>query len=290
MLDLLRDPFIVRVTITGLLLLVIAAVRYVAMRRIIGGAHILEKSHRRKLFYLRSALTVALLVGLIVIWAGALQNLLLSLTAVMVAVVIATKELLMCLGGFLMRATAKLFSIGDWIECNGLRGEVTDHTLLSTTLMELEPPERGYTYTGRTLLLPNSLFLTHPVLTSPFSRQFVLHRFAISLALPVDPAAGVERLQREAERVFEPHREKAAEMIEKMDRRLGVDVPGPEPLAWLETTDLGAQRFRVRLFCPTPEAAALESEITRSFLQAVHGGEIAPAGAPAPEPEPAGAV
>ncbi|MDX1609953.1 MAG: mechanosensitive ion channel family protein [Halofilum sp. (in: g-proteobacteria)] len=289
MLELLREPAIIRVVATALLLLVIAGVRYVAMRRIIGGAHILEKSHRRQLFYLRSALTVALLVGLVVIWAGALQNLLLSLTAVMVAVVIATKELLMCLGGFLMRATGRLFSVGDWIECNGLRGEVTDHTLLSTTLLELEPPERGYGYTGRTLQLPNSLFLSHPVISSPFSRQFVLHRFSIALALPVDPAAGLERLQREAERAFEPYREAAAEANEKMDRRLGVDVPGPEPLAWLETTDLGAQRFRLRLFCPTPEAAALESEITHAFLQVVHAGEIPPAGGSAPAPAPTGA-
>ena len=271
---LLESPAFLRLLASLLLVIAVLAVRYLVARRIVGARHILDEVHRRQLFYLRSAVTLAILVGLVVIWAGQLQNLVLSLTAVMVAVVIATKELLMCLSGFLLRTTGRLFAVGDRIECNGLVGEVTDHALLSTTLLELDPAAAGHPYTGRTVILPNSLFLTHPVRTAAFGRRFAVHRFAITLELPVDPALGVERAQREAERAFAPFAEEARRVNEAVDRRLGVDVAGPEPAVSLHTTDLGKMQFDVALFCPRAEASALERTVTTAFVAAAHGGEL----------------
>lgn len=272
---LLHDPFILRVVGTVLVLLVAAAVRFLIVRRIKTGSHILQDIQRRQLFYLRTVLTVAVLIGLFLIWAGALQNLLLSLTAVMVAVVIATKELLMCLSGFLLRTTGRLFSVGDWIECNGLRGEVTDHMLLSTTLLELEPPGNGYGYTGRTLNLPNSVFLSHPVHVSPFARQYVVHRFLITLIdLKTDANAALEWLQARTERACAPFMEQAEQFNETMDRKLGVDIEGPEPFVTTGTSEIGNLRFQVRLFCPREQAASLEREISGDFLSAVRDGRI----------------
>lgn len=173
MLDSLQNPTLIRLILTGLLLVALFVVRHLAARWITGPSHILQEQQRRQLFWLRSGITVTFLLGLLLVWGGHLQNLVLSLTAVMVAVVIATKELLMCVSGFPMRTTGRLFSVGDWVECNGLRGEVTDHSLLSTTLLEVEPSTYGYGYTGRMLNLPNSLFLSHPVHTSPSARHYV---------------------------------------------------------------------------------------------------------------------
>jgi small-conductance mechanosensitive channel len=276
---LLNDPFIFRVIGTALVLLAAAGARFLAVRRIRSGSHIIEDRQRRQLFYLRTVLTIAVLIGLLLIWAGALQNLLLSLTAVMVAVVIATKELLMCLSGFLLRTTGRLFSVGDWIECNGLRGEVTDHMLLSTALLELEPPENGYGYTGRTLNLPNSMFLVHPVHVSPFARRYVVHRFVITLAeLNVDANTALKWLQARTERACEPFLEDARKVNESVDRKLGVDVEGPEPFVVAGSSDIGNLRFHVRIFCPREQAASVEREISGDFLSAVHNGRIGDAG------------
>ena len=273
-LDLLQDPLVVRLLVTALLLLAVFGIRFLLVRRVVGDTHILEETQRRRLFYLRSAVTVTILLGLVLIWGGHLQNLLLSLTAVMVAVVIATKELLMCLSGFLLRTTGRLFSIGDWIECNGLRGEVTDQTLLSTTMLEVEGAAYGYGYTGRTLILPNSTFLIHPVLASTHARQYLQHRFVITLEQPVDPVAGLERLEREAEQAFAPYMEDARKANDALDRRLQVDVAGPEPHVTLGTTDLGKMHFAVLLFCPRQRAIELEREISGAFLRAVGQGEV----------------
>lgn len=273
--EMLREPFVIRLLSSAVLVLAIAGARFLVVRRIRGDAHILNEAQRRQLFYLRTLVTAGLIIGLVIIWAGQLQNLVLSLTAVMVAVVIATKELLMCLSGFLMRATGRLFSVGDWIECNGLRGEVTDQTLLSTSLLELEPPEQGYGYTGRNLNLPNSMFLSHPVHTSQFARQYVMHRFLLTLAeTTADPTAAAEWLRAEATRLCAPFLEEARRINETMDRRLGVDVAGPEPSVSVRTSELGNLQFRVWLFCPREQAKPLESELSGAFLSRLRAAEF----------------
>lgn len=276
MTDILRDPLIIRLIATVLLVLAVLGTRFLIGHWIKRGAHILQEQQRRQLFYLRSLLSGVFLLALVIIWAGQLQNLVLSLTAVMVALVIATKELLMCLSGFLLRSTGRLFSVGDWIECNGLRGEVTDHTLLSTTLLEIDVPEHGYGYTGRSLMLPNSMFLSHPVHTSAFARQYVQHWFTITIEEPLDPVAATERLQHQTEQACTPFLDEARRINEAMNRRLGVEVTGPEPFVNVGTSDIGKTRFTVVLFCPTGRAAALEREIAGTFLRAVKNGEFAP--------------
>lgn len=281
----LSDPLFIRLVITALLIGLVIASRYIVGRWIRRDTSILQEHQRQQFFYLRTAITVGLAFGLIMIWGGHLQNMLLSLTAVMVAVVIATKELIMCLSGFMMRATGQLFAIGDWIECDGLHGEVTDHTLLSTTMLEVGNGDHGYSYTGRHIVLPNSLFLSKSIRASRFERRFVLHRFTITLDSAVHVQAAIEQLVGAAEAACAPFATDARQYNDMMDHRLGVDIPGPEPVVRATTSDIGKPRFSVTLFAPTGEARSLEHTITTDFLAAIQDGTVPPvpaAAAPAP--------
>lgn len=277
MLELLQNPNIIRGIITIALLITFFVLRLLAARWIRGEAHFLDEQRRRQLTGIRLAITVGLIICLFGVWGGHLQNLLLSLTAVMVAIVLATRELIMCVTGFLMRTTGRLFSIGDWIECNGMRGEVTDLTLLSTTLLEVESPEYGYGYTGRSLLLPNSIFLTHPVHAASFPLKYIQHRFTITVSATrsFDPSAALSWLRNAANRVCAPLMDDAKQAAHSMNRRLGVQIEGPEPLVSVGTLADGSVVYRLLLFCPRDQANALEQKITRNFLNAVHGGQFA---------------
>ena len=242
-----------------------------------GGASVLHERQRRNLFYLRSALTALVLVGLVVIWLGHLQNMILSLTAVLVAVVLATKELLMCISGFFLRTTGRLFSVGDWIECDGIRGEVTDHTLLSTTILETEPPEHGYRYTGRSLVVPNSLFLTRPVSSSTLGRRYVVHRVMITLENAIDPIKASAWLHDRIAELCSPFVEDGRSQLQRINHELGIELASTEPQITVATTDLGKLRFQVQFVCPVRQAATLESQLTRAFL-AEHSTNEVPAG------------
>ena len=55
-----------------------------------------------------------ILLGLAMIWAAQIQTLALSMFAVAAAIVVATKELIMCLSGSILRSVTKQYSIGDY--------------------------------------------------------------------------------------------------------------------------------------------------------------------------------
>jgi small-conductance mechanosensitive channel len=269
---LISNEALVRLALSLVVVGLIFAVRRLATRWIRAGADILDEEQRKRLFYLRSALNLLLAVSLFVIWLGQLQNLVLSLTAVTVAIVIATKELLMCLSGFLVRTGSRAFSVGDWIEVNGIRGEVTDHNLLSTSLLEVHDPDHGHRYTGRSLIIPNSVFLTNPVRNENFARNYSILDFSITLPKPALPGPATEWLQERTVQACKPFEDVSRRYNATIDRKLGVDVPGPEPRITVKTSDLSLLCFEVLLFCPTREAWALEQEVTLAFLEKVAEG------------------
>jgi small-conductance mechanosensitive channel len=261
---------------TALLAVIAFAGRELALRIIRRGRHVLSEQQRRRMFYARGAFNMLFAVGLVAIWLAQLQSLLLSLTAVIVAVVIATKELILCISGFVLRAGARLYSVGDWIEVNGIRGEVVEHSVLSTTLLELEPPVNGHVYTGRSVVLPNSLLLLHPVRNENFARNYVLHRFMLTVGPGVDAQAARAWLQQRSAELCRPFAEVARRYNALLERKLGVGMPGPAPVIVVSTTDLGNVQFNIMLFCPTGRSLELEQALTTEFLGRVAGRGFGP--------------
>ena len=266
------NAVVLRLALTAGAVLLVLGVRRLLTRWIRHGDDILNEEQRKRLFYARSALNLLLALAILIIWLGQLQNLVLSLTAVAIAIVIATKELLMCLSGFLLRTGSRAFSVGDWIEVGGVRGEVADHNLLSTTLLEVHGAEGGHRYTGRSLVVPNSLFLTNLVRNENFAKNYAIHGFIVTVLPEIEPQAALAWLERETQAACTPFEEVSRRYNAMIDRKLGVDVPGPEPRVSLRTTDFANLQFEVLLFCPTREAADLERSLTAAFLEAVAKG------------------
>ena len=124
--------------IKSVLMSVVMIVAVITGRSILLSAHF--RSHpdlsienkRRSLVVSRNITMLLLLFGLAMIWAAQIQTLALSMFAVAAAIVVATKELIMCLSGSILRSVTKQYSIGDYIEINGLRGRVVDINMLNT--------------------------------------------------------------------------------------------------------------------------------------------------------------
>ncbi|NDV01940.1 mechanosensitive ion channel family protein [Pseudoroseicyclus tamaricis] len=252
-----------------LLLLLLWVARKIVVRSIRARAELAPQDQRRLLTSTRNAFLLLLLIGLVMIWAPQLRTFALSLTAVAVAIVVATKELILCLSGAVLRATTGAFAVGDWIEVGDNRGEVTDHTVLATTLQEFGAGPYAYVPTGRTIVFPNSLLLTTPVRNLSAMREATYHRFTVTL----DPMPRIEgahaALSQIVARHYEPFRESAARVNAAIERRTHTDLPDPAPLVRLRTSDLGKLRVEVTLFCPPQAAERLESEITAEILAAM---------------------
>ena len=134
---------------------------------------------RRWLVRLRNATLLLALTALVVVWADELRAAAITLLAFAVAFVIATKELITAISGSFVRATSASFVIGDRIRFGDMRGVVIDHSLLTTTLLEIGS---GHVRTGRVMVVPNSVFVTAAVSNETRGHEYVLHSFTVPVA------------------------------------------------------------------------------------------------------------
>ena len=94
---------------------------------------------RRWLVQSRNGLILLMALGLIFIWGQELRTLALSVVAIAVAFVVATKELILCVMGSILKTGAGSFTVGDRIQVKDFRGDVIDQNLLATTILEVGP-------------------------------------------------------------------------------------------------------------------------------------------------------
>jgi small-conductance mechanosensitive channel len=214
----------------------------------------------------RNGLSGLIVLALLVVWAPEIEEFALSIAAVAVALVIATKELILCISGAIWERTTRAFVIGDWVEIGGHSGEVIDETLFVTQLQEIEP--REYRYTGRTIAVPNSTLLTQPVINHNFRKRFLEHEFTLH-APPDAPASAIRHAIEAALNAefaqFETVARRYAGVIEK---RAGVRLPDVAPTVRIETNVYGNLGFRCALFCPRDRAADLEQVAAEAMLAA----------------------
>lgn len=251
-----------------LLLLVLWVARSLVVRLICARTEVPPHVLRRWTATTRNIFLFLLALGLVLIWAPQLRTFALSLTAVAVAIVVATKELILCISGSVLRASSRAFSVGDWIEVGDVRGEVVDHSIIATTLQEFE---RGsFHYLGRAVVVPNSTFFATPIRNLSAERDYAFHSFAVTTEPGVGIIGNADQIAGIVERHYAPHKAEAAQVSARIERRIGVDILDPEQRIRFGTTDIGKHRVTISLFCPTRLAEPLESAITRDIMALLH--------------------
>ena len=257
----LNQPSVVN---TALLVVIIIVARLVIMRVIKGRTVTLSDTRRRWLSIVQNTSLLLALLGLVFIWSPQLSTFALSLTAFAVALVIATKEYLLCIMGGLYRATSSAFSVGDWIQVQGQLGEVLTEGILSTRVQEVSP--NGFGFTGRILVIPNSVFLTQTVLNETFRKTYRHHTFRVMVEPGLDPAPVVERVRERLSELCPATDEAAERHWTLIQQRLQSELPPRAGTVGLETTDIAKITFRVTAFCATERAATVEAEVTALIL------------------------
>ncbi|MGJ3262835.1 MAG: mechanosensitive ion channel domain-containing protein [Salinarimonas sp.] len=238
---------------SALLVAGVLVLRVVAVRFVRGRAEMPAHVQRRSISAVKNGTLILLLVGLALIWAPQLRTFALSLTAVAVALVVATKELILCLSGALLRASSRPFSVGDWVEIGEIRGEVVDHDMLATRIDAFPPGPGAFHRTGEVITVPNSLFLSTPIRRLSALRTQVVHTTTVVL----DPPA----LAPDALRA-------AVDGALAQARTDGAGWTG-EPTVRFSTTDLGRLRIEITLASPAQDAEAAGGAVTLAVLAAL---------------------
>jgi small-conductance mechanosensitive channel len=272
------DPAILEKIFSSLLaLMAVLLARVVADRAVVRRVRN-AKLRRRWRASIRTAAALVLLMALIAVWAEALAEVAFSLVAVAVATVIATKDLIECMMGSLLRMTADSYTVGDRVAILTYRGDVVEYNVLTTTLREVEAARGSNRYTGQTVTLPNSLLLRHPVVNESAHGPYVLHTFQVPLSTQADWRAAERVLLDAAVGATRDFIEDARAAWRQASAFDGPESPvDPAVTVQIDSTD--HLTLTARLFVPIGRQEELEQTIIREFLSHI---ELPAPLAPAP--------
>ncbi|MCR9387848.1 mechanosensitive ion channel family protein [Vibrio metoecus] len=250
-----------------LILLSVISVRRLVLEHIRGDAALITEKQRKWMSRTKNGVFAATLLTLFILWQSEISQFALSVTAIAVAIVVASKEIILCFTGSIQRASSRSFRIGDWIEVGKLCGEVIEHNLMATVIQEIDLHHGQYHYTGKTATLPNSMFFSYPVKNLNFMKRYVFHNFNIVVPEFVNLFPLVPVLHQKIDEHFAHFMEVARRYNTVIERHAGVDLPSAEPHIEISSSAAGEQIVHIMIFCPTERANQLEQLIRKDFME-----------------------
>ena len=256
---------VVKNILISVMVIVLAVVsRFIARKTIINSKMKSEELKQKWLVQVRNLTFICCVFALMIIWGSELRTIALSLLAIAVAIVIATKELILCLTGSIYKATCGAFSVGDRITIGNYRGMVADQNLLSTTLFEIS--RETHKLTGKTLFIPNAMFLTESIHNENNSREYILHSFSITTK-KLDQARELEKLlMTKLEDMSAPFIAAALKDIRKTFSGKDLDATTCHPKIIISQVDSETLKFNMRFPTPENRIGRSEQEIMQIYM------------------------
>ena len=263
--ELIRESILYSALASAILLALVLVSRQVLGRLVI--RHVTQPDARLKwLVAIRNGLILFFIGALIAIWAKEIRTFAISLVAIGAAIVVATKELVQCVGGYLLRATGQSYSIGDRIEVGSFRGEVIDHNILTTTILEIGPGRAFHMHTGRRVVFPNSLLFSTPVINESSTERYVVHVFSIPLSADQDWQRAEQILLEAARTECTAFLDEARRYMEQLEQTHAISGPSVEPRVAVQIPEPNRLHLLVRIPVPVGRQGRIEQNILRRFL------------------------
>lgn len=216
---------------------------------------------RKWLVQSRNGLILLLLFGLVIIWGDELRTLALSVVAIAIAFVVATKELILCITGSILKTGSGSFNIGDRIQVKDFRGDVIDQNLLATTILEVGPGKITHQRTGRKTVIPNALFVSEPVINESYTEDYVLHVFTIPFKREDNWRAAQQAILEASQRHCQPYLNDVRNHMEKINEEQGLEVPSVDPRVTIQIPIAGEVHLIVRIPTKSGQRGYIEQSI-----------------------------
>lgn len=218
---------------------------------------------RRSMVVSRNITILACLMALFIIWSSQIQTLALSMVAVAAAMVLATKELIMCLSGSVLRASTRLYSVGDYIEVGEVKGRVIDITMLNTVVKQIGINNH---LTGKTVSFANSILLSQNVMKDSVFGAFIVHYFEIPMLITLNPEGAINFVHNKIVQYCSPYLEEADKHFQLLKIEKLYLIPSVEPLVKIEPHNDKLHTLAIRIVVPMKERQRIEQDVIREFL------------------------
>ncbi len=230
--------------------------------RYLARGEIAPQKRRLHLVWARNIIWFAVSLVIISVWATTIAGFALSLAAVAGAVLIVSKELVMCVHGYLYVTLVRPFKVGDVIEFHQLRGRVIDIDMFATTLIELDAAGQ---VSGSLVEFPNGMLLSAPLRNTTPTEGFLLHH--VRIPVPEHLAHDLDRLEEvalaAADHVTSAWRDEALAHFRKVSAALFIDFPsGKSKVSW-DFSDPEHLVLVLRVACPAAQRANVGQAVFR---------------------------
>ncbi|GGP76000.1 mechanosensitive ion channel protein MscS [Shewanella ulleungensis] len=253
---------------TALIIVLISLIKQFIISTIRGDVAFLSDVQRKWMSRTKNGIFILTIMVLFMLWQAEVSKFALSVTAIAIAFVIASKEIILCFTGSIQRASSRSFVIGDWIEVGNIYGQVIEHNLMATVIQEIDLENGQYHFTGKTATLPNSMFFTYAVKNHNFMKRYVYHHMTITVAQFVNLYPLFPELTNKIDAYCEDFIEVARRYNGVIEKHAGVDLPGSEPHIHVTSGATGEQNVNIMIFCPTERAIELDYKIRQDFMEA----------------------
>lgn len=256
-----------KVIVTALLIGMALLASHLWARYLSRGAISAEK-RRLHLVWARNIIWFAALLVIVSVWASTIAGFALSVAAVAGALLIVSKELVMCVHGYLYVTVVQPYKIGDVIEFNQLHGRVVDIDIFATTLVELDKAGQR---TGKVAEFPNGLLLTHPLINSSPNGAYALH--AIQIPIPERASHDLDRIEAAAlaaaDHATAAWSEEAMTHFRKASEENFIALPsGKTKVSW-DFSNPEHLVLVIRVACPVGQRAKVEQAVFRDTWRAL---------------------
>ena len=245
--------------------------------RYLARGEISAEKRRIHLVWARNVIWFLVLFIIISVWASTIAGFALSLAAVAGAVLIVSKELLMCVLGYLYITFVRPFKVGDLVEINQLSGRVIDIDIFATTLAELG---YGGQQTGKVAEFPNGLLLTTPLKNTSLTGEYVLHLFR--MPIPQEATDDLDKVEAAALSAADQATQAWQADAQAHFRRISVESfiafpSGRNKVLW-DFSDPEKLMLVVRVGCPSDLRLKVEQAVFRDTWRALRSTQSSDSG------------
>lgn len=223
------------------------------------------RHYREKLVWTKNAVWALGAAAVVAVWASKIAGFALSLAALAGATLLVSKELVMCVLGYLLATFTRPYRVGDFVEVAGNAGRVLDIDLFCTTLEEASAANQ---LTGKTVSFPNSLLLSSAVRNTSATGAYILNLYRIVVPFDVDLELAEKTLLEAADAATAQWREDAEQHFKALESQELLRLPSAKPRVLWSAGDGKHHVLSVRYACPVEQRLNTEQAIFRSFWSA----------------------
>ncbi len=264
----------------GVLWIIVAILVAILLGRAID--HWFERvtSDRKQLFTLRAVarFTVQALavVAILLLVFGPPNQLSTFLGLAGAGLTVALKDFIVSFFGWFVLMGRNGIRVGDWVEINGVRGQVVEISLLRTVLLETGNWTEAGHPTGRKVAFQNSFAVEGHYFNFTTSGQWLWDELRVRIPQDEDPYPLIAKLRALVAEETKGEAQLAEKDWERVTRRYGVRVFSADPSVDVRTTEEGLE-VTVRYITRAAERYEVRSRLGHAAIRLLHGrGETAP--------------